>query len=158
MWRNRHVVTALLVAPILALIAYFAVDAMLSPDAEALVAGSSYPLKEHSNCRRAGGQCTLSNNDLRLELIVRRAAGRLEVHVRLNQQAELLLLAQLLESGQELGPYQLSSDITDEAKTHESYSASLDAPSDLRGLRLVAVVGGANFFAAPSAAFFGDER
>ncbi len=153
MWRNRHVVTALLVAPILALIAYFAVDAMVTPNAEALVQGKSYPLKEHSNCRRAGGLCTLSNNELRVQLRARREAGQLVFEVQLDQSADQAVLALLNHSGQEFGPHVLARDDEYDGKEGSQFTKTLDLPSDPSGLRLVVVVRGANFFASTSGAF-----
>lgn len=65
--KSRHVIVALLVAPLLAVGAWFAVgywvagDAMTPLPAEQ---GSAYPLLERSGCRYAGGRCVLSNGDL----------------------------------------------------------------------------------------------
>lgn len=68
MFRNKHVVIALLVAPLLALIAYFAVDSIVAEKPQKAVAGSSYPLAAKSNCRYASGRCSLVNGDLRVEI------------------------------------------------------------------------------------------
>lgn len=69
--KNRHVVIALLVTPLLAVGAWFLVgywvagDAMTPQPAEE---GASYPLVERSGCRYAGGRCVLANGDLEVEL------------------------------------------------------------------------------------------
>ncbi|MEM8496734.1 MAG: hypothetical protein AAF542_01855 [Pseudomonadota bacterium] len=68
MCRNKHVVVALLVAPMLALIAYFAVDSIVAEKPQKAIAGSSYPLAAKSNCRYASGRCSLVNGDLRVEI------------------------------------------------------------------------------------------
>ena len=62
------IVIALLVAPVLALIAYFAVDAVVAEKPEKALAGSSYPLVAKSNCRYASGRCSLENGDVQLEI------------------------------------------------------------------------------------------
>lgn len=68
MWKNKHVVVALLVAPVLALIAYFAVDAAVSEAPHAAKEGESYPLRVMSSCRYASGECELRNGDVRVRL------------------------------------------------------------------------------------------
>ncbi len=68
MFRNKHVVIALLVAPLLALIAYFAVDSIVAEKPQKAIAGSSYPLAAKSNCRYTSGRCSLVNGDLRVEI------------------------------------------------------------------------------------------
>lgn len=52
---NKHVVIAMLVAPVLAVIAYFAVDASVSEPPKAAQPGQSYPLAVRSNCRYTSG-------------------------------------------------------------------------------------------------------
>jgi len=70
MYSNKHVVIALLVAPVLALISYFAVDRMVSEAPHAAQVGASYPLVEQSNCRYSSGACDLSNGDVAVHLTV----------------------------------------------------------------------------------------
>lgn len=69
--RNRHVVIALLVTPLLAVGAWFAVGYWVAGDAltpQPAAVGASYPLVERSGCRYAGGACVLANGDLELEV------------------------------------------------------------------------------------------
>ena len=66
-------VAALLVSPILALMAYFAVDAMVSVPAQPARPGAVYPLRVMSDCRYASGTCTLQNGDVRVQLTLRRS-------------------------------------------------------------------------------------
>ncbi len=70
MFRNRHVVIALLVAPMLAIIAWFAVDYFVAEQPQAAAPGESYPLVAKPNCRRLSDSCELSNADLTLTLVV----------------------------------------------------------------------------------------
>lgn len=72
MFANKHIVIALLVAPMLALIAWFAVDYFVAERPQAASPGSSYPLVAKPNCRRPGGECGLSNADLTVMLVVSR--------------------------------------------------------------------------------------
>lgn len=63
MFKNKHVIVALIVAPILALISYFAVDYMVSEKPQAAKPGTAYPLVAKSNCRYTSGRCRLENGD-----------------------------------------------------------------------------------------------
>jgi len=65
---NKHFIAALLIAPILGVITYFAVDNVVSPDPVEAQAGDSYPLVARSNCRYESGQCTLINGDFRIDI------------------------------------------------------------------------------------------
>ena len=65
---NKHVVIALIVAPILAILAWFAVGQFAGEKAQPAAAGKSYPLVEKSNCRYDSGHCDLENEDFRLAL------------------------------------------------------------------------------------------
>ena len=66
MLRNKHVVIAMLVAPVLAIMAWFAVDYFVAERPHAAKPGSAYTLIAKSNCRYASGQCDLENADFKL--------------------------------------------------------------------------------------------
>lgn len=68
MWKNKHIIVALLVAPVLALIAYFGVDAAVSEKPHEARDGATYPLRVMSNCRYESGECELTNGDVKLRL------------------------------------------------------------------------------------------
>jgi hypothetical protein len=67
-WKNKHVVVALLVAPVLAILAYFTLDFMVGEKPQPARQGQSYPLAEKPNCRYGSGVCGLKNADFELEL------------------------------------------------------------------------------------------
>ena len=66
--KNKHVVTAMLVAPLLALMAYFAIDFFVGEPPQVAEAGQSYQLVEKPNCRWISGHCGLKNGDFELGL------------------------------------------------------------------------------------------
>jgi hypothetical protein len=66
--KNKHVVVAALVAPVLAILAWFAIDFLMGERPKPALEGQSYPLVERSNCRYASGRCALANGDFKLEL------------------------------------------------------------------------------------------
>ena len=59
---------ATMIAPVLALIGYFAVNAWVGETPHAAEAGQSYQLVEKPNCRHSGGICGLKNGDFELTL------------------------------------------------------------------------------------------
>ncbi|AJQ97362.1 hypothetical protein [Gynuella sunshinyii] len=69
MFKNKHITAALLIAPFLAIIAYFATDLAVGEKPQAAVAGQSYKLAPKSDCRHESGKCTLKNGDI--EIVIR---------------------------------------------------------------------------------------
>ena len=74
-WSNKHVVVATLMAPVLALIAYFGINAMVGEDPHVAEAGQSYQLVSKPNCRYSSGVCGLKNADFELTLNFERLNG-----------------------------------------------------------------------------------
>ena len=70
--KNKHLILAMFVAPVLAIIAYFSVDTIVSEKPQAAMQGSSYKLAAKSNCRYQSGACTLENGDIEVQLRARR--------------------------------------------------------------------------------------
>ncbi|MBE1277613.1 hypothetical protein EH171_22460 [Enterovibrio baiacu] len=68
MFKNKHIVLAMIVAPILAIIAYFGVDLAVSEKALVAKEGEAYKLAARSNCRYTSGLCTLANGDFKIQL------------------------------------------------------------------------------------------
>lgn len=68
MLKNWHVVAAMLVAPILAILAWFAVDWFVAERPHAARPGQDYPLLAKPNCRWPSGTCDLENESFRLTL------------------------------------------------------------------------------------------
>lgn len=65
---SKHTITALIVTPILAIIAYFGVDRMVSERPHKAEAGAVYKLAAMSKCRYQSGECTLKNGNFALTL------------------------------------------------------------------------------------------
>ena len=74
--KNKHLILAMFVAPVLAIIAYFSVDSIVSEKPQAALQGSSYKLAAKSNCRYQSGNCTLKNGDIEVQIRARRIAGK----------------------------------------------------------------------------------
>ncbi|MFH0269781.1 hypothetical protein [Vibrio jasicida] len=67
MFKNKHFIIALLIAPILSLIAYFGTDMALSEKPHAAKEGESYKLASKSNCRYTSGLCDMENGDFKVK-------------------------------------------------------------------------------------------
>jgi len=65
---NKHLLTAAIVTPILALLSYYAIGALVGEKPHVAEEGQSYQLVEKPNCRRSGGNCSLKNGDFELNL------------------------------------------------------------------------------------------
>ncbi|MFK7731784.1 MAG: hypothetical protein AB8B48_09235 [Pseudomonadales bacterium] len=145
MFRNKHVVIALLVAPVLALIAYFAVDAVVAEKPEKALAGSSYPLVAKSNCRYASGRCSLENGDVQLE--IEKTTSGLEISSSHSVTGFRLALASADSNSEtyvELKPIE----------ENRRWIAELSEPPPNPGLlRLAVVVAGSTYFVETSLAF-----
>ncbi len=75
MWKNKHVIVALLVAPMLAIMGWFAVDYLVAERAQPAQPGAMYPLLAKSNCRYESGQCDLDNEEFEMSLSSRQGGG-----------------------------------------------------------------------------------
>ncbi len=69
-FKNKHVIIAMIVAPILAVISYYMVDQVVKERPHTAIKGNSYPLHAKSNCRYTSGECDLVNESFKVKLIV----------------------------------------------------------------------------------------
>lgn len=149
--KNGHVVTAMLVAPLLAVFAWFAMGWLLgdvSTTPSVAQPGEAYPLLERSGCRYGGGRCVLANEDVELELSVS-DGGRVSIVSSVPLQS--LLVA--LRSRPDPMP-RPAEPVSDEGTR---WSVQLDVrPTIDDGFRLAAVAGGAAYFGEASLRFLGD--
>ncbi|OBT16439.1 hypothetical protein A9264_11550 [Vibrio sp. UCD-FRSSP16_10] len=67
MFKNKHFIVALLVAPILAVITYFGIDIAVSEKPHAAKHGESYKLASKSNCRYTSGLCDFENGEFKVQ-------------------------------------------------------------------------------------------
>ena len=98
----------MLVAPMLAIIAWFAVDHFVAERPHAAREGAAYTLLAKPNCRYASGQCDLENADL--ELSIRpsmQAASSIALIVTSSHALETAAIG-LVEGNQAQGPVPLT--------------------------------------------------
>lgn len=78
---NKHVIAAMIVTPILAVLSYTLVDRLVAEKPHVAQAGSSYPLIAQSNCRFTSGQCDLKNSDFKVSLSIDTQDGRNQLNL-----------------------------------------------------------------------------
>ena len=145
--KNKHVIVALLVAPILAVLTWYAVGFFLGDKPEEAApaqVGSSYPLVERPGCRYAGGKCALVNEDFELALSLEGDALVIESVVAL----DYLLVG--LRSANDAEPAAASAQLPERKRWRFAPSTAVEA-SD--AVRIVAGVGGATWFGEASLTF-----
>ena len=147
---DKHVVIALLVAPILAIASWYAVGWLAGDLAESEVAksGQAYPLLERSGCRYEGGECRVSNGDFILTLTMGTVDNEGAIYIQSALPLESLLVG-LRSSGDRppLVAQRQSNNTRDWMFLAQGPIASDDA------LRIVAVTGGAAYFGEVSLTF-----
>ncbi|WNO11102.1 hypothetical protein [Teredinibacter sp. KSP-S5-2] len=143
-------IIAMFIAPVLAIVAYFATDHMVAEKPQAATPGHSYPLAAKSNCRYQSGACTLKNGDIEIHLTADRIASN-TIRLSLSSQLpiENALIALYLE-GQESAPVSMQHTNTDasilEAELH------LTDPENTK-MRIAVKINQATYFVETSAIF-----
>ncbi len=82
MFKNKHVIVALIVAPILAILSWFATGYFVDEKPHTMQEGSVYTLNVKSNCRWASGNCTLENNDIIIDVTGKYTSYTLELAMK----------------------------------------------------------------------------
>lgn len=138
MLANRHIVAALLIAPLLAVVAWFAVDLWVGEQAQPPRQGDAYPLIASSGCRYAGGRCVLKNGNLEIEL---RVTESTELEATSSHDLEQVLVAWASDSQSFSEPSMMRS-VDGRRRWRISVS---DATSNI-GLRLLATAQTATYY------------
>lgn len=148
--KNRHVLVAALVAPLLALIAYFASDYFFSEAPQVAVEGQSYPLVEKPSCRWESGYCGLKNNEFELDLAVREVDGETLLLLESVFALEGVMLSVGREETEGAQPVPMRA--ADEEGRRWSLPLIVTAPGQDR-IRLVAAADGSLYYGDVSTAF-----
>lgn len=148
---NKHFVIALIVAPILAVISYFAVDAVVAEKAQSPLSGQSYQLVAQSNCRYNSGRCVLKNGNFELKLKANWVQeGRLNLVLESEHPLDGVKLATAQANGSEEAPERM--EMLDAQGQRWKIEIDSLTPEQDR-LQLVARANDALYFADASMAF-----
>lgn len=149
MFKNKHVIIAMIVAPILSILAWFAVGQFTGEQPKPAEPGASYPLVEKSNCRYKSGACDLENEDFKLRLTLQQGVTGPELLLSSSHPLEGAVLA----VG---GEQSASSPAAMRASDGQGLAWRIvlaDVPAPQERVRLVARAGGSSYFADASTTF-----
>ncbi len=152
--KNKHVVLAMFVAPVLAIIAYFATDHIVSEKPHLVQQGQNYKLAAKSNCRYPSGQCTLRNGDIEVSVrIERMTASAIKLILQSNIPVQHAL-ASFVDDNNEPQPTTLYRSAEDENTWNGEFKL-VDAENST--LRLVLDISNSIFYAETPAVFIDYE-
>jgi hypothetical protein len=136
MLKNKHLLIASLVAPLLALMSYFAIDFFVGETPHPAEEGRSYQLVEKSNCRYDRGKCDMQNGDFRLSLSPQwGGTGQMLLTLTSEFPLDGVVISLVAGATEENPPVQMRA-ISDDGLV---WSLNLDNPDPLKDrLRLVA--------------------
>ncbi|RLA58120.1 MAG: hypothetical protein DRR04_11690 [Gammaproteobacteria bacterium] len=149
MFTNKHVIIAMIVAPVLSVLAWFAVGSLTGEQAAPAQPGQSYPLVEKSNCRYESGACDLENEDFKLTLVYQEGLSGPQLVLRSSHPLEGVVLGVGNPDAEGAPTAMKASD----GQGLEWRLAIGGAPLPNERIRLVAMAGGSSYFADASTLF-----
>ncbi|MCO7225582.1 hypothetical protein [Pleionea sp. CnH1-48] len=157
MLKNKHITVALLVAPCLALISYFAVDYLVSQPAQRAEKGQSYVLVEKPNCRYLSGLCELKNGDVSLTLSATKTPQsklflRVESKVALDG-IVLALVEPIVNEVSKVKDITAPETMASTNASNKSWSIEVPYPKPGQRLRVAASAAGTHYYGEASTVF-----
>ena len=149
MFTNKHVIVAMIVAPILSILAWVAVGQFTGEQAAPARPGQSYPLAEKSNCRYASGSCDLQNEDFTLRLSVEEGPGRPQIVLSSSHPLEGVVMSIAAPDSDDPPSGMRATD--GQGLAWRVGLNTMPAPGER--IRLVARAGGSSYFGDASTAF-----
>ena len=142
---NKHLVAALIITPILAVIAWLAVDFTVREQPHAASRGGAYELLAMPNCRYQSGRCTARNGDVRVDLDATQAVeGALLLTLNASLPLDGARLALIDATLEPVGPAAMVAD----NREHTRWQIRTQHPTSATStLRLVLAINGTHYFA-----------
>ena len=153
MFTNKHVVIAMIVAPVLALLAWVGVGQISGEKPQAAVQGQSYPLVEKSNCRYASGACDLENEDFRLRITMADSVTGPELVLTATHPLDGVVMS-VAQAAQDSTPSPMRAS---DGQGLQWRLALGQPPGAQQRIRLVANASGRSYFADASTSFLQTE-
>ena len=154
MLTNKHVIIAMIVAPILSVLAWIGVGQLAGEKPHAARPGQSYPLVEKSNCRYESGACDLQNEDFKLRLTLQTTGAGAEMVLTASHPLEGAVIG--------IGPPDAESQPATLRATDgqglEWRLAVAGAPGPEERIRLVARAGESSYFGDAATTFLQPDR
>jgi hypothetical protein len=148
---NRHYIIALVIAPLLAVLAWAVVGNLAKEKPAPAQVGQSYPLLEKSNCRYPSGVCDLENVDFEASMTYRENAqgGHLQLEASHSLSAALVSVG---PAGTESPPQAM----VPGSATQWTLPLS-SRPDSTSRIRLVLKAAGSTYFVEASTAFLQEH-
>lgn len=153
MFTNKHVVIALIIAPILAVLAWIGVGQLAGERPHAARPGHSYPLVEQSNCRYESGACDLQNEEFNLRLTLDETGAGTEMVLTSSHPLQGVVLGVGAPDAQGQPATMRATD----GRGLEWRLALAGRPGPRERIRLVARAGRSSYFGEASTAFVQTE-
>ena len=154
MFRNKHIIIALLVTPVLAIVAWFGVGRFAGEQAAPAQPGQAYPLVEQSNCRWHSGACDLRNTDFNLRITLSQGAAGPEFDLLASHPLEGVVLA---VGPPDAEPQPAAMRATDGQGLQWRIALGAKPAEDSR-IYIVAKAGGSSYFADAATTFLRPEE
>ncbi len=151
-FKNAHVITAMIVAPLLSVGAYFIADWAVKEKPHAMVAGQVYPLVTKPNCRFSSGQCDLQNAAFHARLSMVNDQSTIEL--RASHAMQSATIGFVRPQGQEVAPAPMKT-VDDAGKVWQLILPINASPETIA--RIALQVNGAYYF-AETAMHFGQYQ
>lgn len=155
MFKNKHVVSALIVTPILAIIGYFATDYFVSERPKKAQPGGQYQLAQLPNCRYASGKCELKNGNFKIKVTgTASESGDLFLQVESEFSLDEAYVSVVKDPSDEAAPIAMQSYSEDKKTWQVNVQATM--PTE-QYLRVVVATDGAVYYAETTMAFLNYE-
>lgn len=140
----------MVVAPILAIMSYFATDYIVSEKPHIAKDGSIYKMRINSNCRWKSGKCSIDNADIKIDII----GQWLEHSLVLNLSSNILLNSVKVSFDKN----DIAKDMIIDKKNNLKWGISLDKKNKSTMLNFAIVVNRSVFLAQISTIFLVPEK
>lgn len=150
--RNKHLLAALISAPILGLLSYFLVDSILKEKPQPAMTGKAYPLVAKSNCRYTSGECDLVNTSFKSKLTIRQSDDEQVLFLQSNHALDGVKIGFVSEAEERSYAEPQSMLAQDPSATQWAIPLPLPANEDTR-LMVVMLAGGAQYYAETTMGF-----
>lgn len=152
MFKNKHMTTAMIVAPLLAIISYFATDYIVSDIPVSANQGETYSMVARSNCRYQSGQCTFRNGDLEVKFqLVQDEMGQNVLKAQSSHPLQGAQIALVGAENNDVQPVRLSQSDDSGERWLVPIQGSVD---DKKELRVAMLANATTFYGSSETTFF----
>ena len=149
-FKNKHIITAMIVAPLLAIGSYYLVDLAVKEKPQLAKEGQAYPLVAQSNCRYTSGSCDLINAEFKTTITIEGVAGVNFLKLKSSRELQGVVLGFISQEGSESAPVSMQPNSPDNL----NWTASFDAlASDTTIVRLALTANDTHYYAETTLGF-----